>query len=288
MPLFTMPYEGQPGNKAAGTPQAGGSPFLTTLGSILQSNPMSGLLIGGLQSMFNRMRTNRENRYNSPIMQVSRLREAGLSPALMYGGSGAITNSVGEEKAGISESMAQYVSTLQAQKQLKLLDAQIETQEAEARNRRADADLKEDYAEYYLGEARGILNAEQKGSTYATEIGPLGYSRQQRNLRLDDDVREINRNITKSLSTIRSFEAQFSAEQIETRIENMIMDKAIKEIGLERARMLFKEQKWMHDMVMKAKESITKDSSETRDIILGAALMFLNKARHAAQTTDKY
>lgn len=122
--------------------------------------PTFGSIVGSIgQSLFNRGDINKQNRYNSPINQVRRLREAGLPMAsLTAGNSGnqsALPNNEGFAHAG--KSIGEFISTSMQLAELDKLKADIRTANSEA-------DLNEARRDFLLsgkGEDRAGTNLTQ-------------------------------------------------------------------------------------------------------------------------------
>lgn len=94
------------------------------------------------------------NEYNTPSAQLARLREAGLSPLLMYSGNnpGVVATSPADgasAPSGSHGSMSGHTNFGQAMAQAALLRAQIDNIDADTLNKRNDAKLKSNQDEWY-------------------------------------------------------------------------------------------------------------------------------------------
>lgn len=87
---------------------------------------------------FWRMKFDQTNKYNNPVQQVARLKDAGLNPALLYGQSASGVS--GEAKSQSSEGMK--ASQVQFNPQMVLMSAQAEQLKNDAELKRQDAALR--------------------------------------------------------------------------------------------------------------------------------------------------
>lgn len=106
----------------------------------------------------------RANEYNSPTMQMARLREAGLNPNMVYGTGGAKTLSAQSPKYqnvktdfSARQPMLQPLQILSAYQDFKMKNAQIDLLQEQKRTQQAMADLRRSEAnwspDYYKGRA---------------------------------------------------------------------------------------------------------------------------------------
>lgn len=111
-------------------------PLAVILPSLIQA-------AGGIGQHFaNRNAINRQNRYNSPVEQVARLREAGLPLSSLDGTAQAGNQSGlpgGEGIAEAGQNLGNFMQTAVQKKQLELMDAQIKAVGAQAAHSAASA-----------------------------------------------------------------------------------------------------------------------------------------------------
>lgn len=122
------------------------------IGNVLGSiSPLLGMGFKFLSSAWAR---NRENEYNSPKAQIARLREAGLSPGMMYGGGHQVSQDAGFQDQGLDlmkelgtfqTTQLQKQQARQSKLQTELLRQQVRSAAAEADIKRVEADWKKQY-----------------------------------------------------------------------------------------------------------------------------------------------
>lgn len=98
---------------------------------------VAGSLTGGLLNNYiDRKSQERANVYNSPREQIKRLKQAGLSPSLMYGQSGNVSTAPIKSQIspslGIAEGTTAYQSSKLQRSQEELMSSQAEAQDAAA------------------------------------------------------------------------------------------------------------------------------------------------------------
>lgn len=138
------------------------------------------------QQNWNLQQWNRQNEYNHPLQQMSRLKEAGLNPHLIYGSNAGGAAGTAEEVKGYTPAQIQNVTkgmnTFGQMMNFRQIDARINNLESNTKVQDADAGLKK---EQELTEAtrrslmalEGRLKAEQ---TLSESIKRAGYSIQNR------------------------------------------------------------------------------------------------------------
>lgn len=94
------------------------------------------------QNLYNEWMWNQQNKYNSPASQVSRYREAGLSPALMYGQGDAGNAEMGRaaERPEVKDTSGLLSNTLGRFMDTSMKVAQIKDTNATARLKNTQAD----------------------------------------------------------------------------------------------------------------------------------------------------
>lgn len=127
---------------------------------------------------------NRINDYNLPSNEVQRLRDAGLSPGLYYGGAGtggsAATSTSAPQGSGssgaqsvdfgpVSSQITQSLALRAQQAQIENIEADTESKRASADNTRRDTELS-DYRQALL-ESQAAVNSEVVSNTRARTIG---------------------------------------------------------------------------------------------------------------------
>lgn len=127
-----------------------------------------------LQNQWNLEQWNRENAYNDPSAQMARMRQAGLNPDMMYGG--GVSGNLAASSPGMTSgapgtpvdwsalsSKKTVMDALLSQKNLELMDAQIDNVQANSRKTLAEAGLSEISIEYADAKERiGLKLSEQE------------------------------------------------------------------------------------------------------------------------------
>jgi len=184
--------------------------------------------------------------YTSPQAQVQRLQEAGLSKGMLYdsraAGQSAMPNetSSGFEEAG--KHLAGYVAHSLQRKQMDLVDAQIANTQADtavkqATERRTWAQALGDYAESTVKNAQmnaqlntELLNSNFKPSNTLEKTVTMGVEGQEQAIlgaKMENDLREINTEVMKTLHAEGVLTDKAKAEYAGVVINNRQMQMAI-------------------------------------------------------------
>lgn len=176
---------------------------------------------------FWRERFDATNEYNTPLEQMKRMKEAGLNPALMYGGSG----SSGIAQADMGSADGRKAEQYDINPQFALLSAQVKDIQAQTALRKQEA----------------LLSMQRQ----AHEIQKTGLTKQQR-LQAQERTSRIGNlldsevTIKANEAIIKAVEAEYADERTQKMITNIITDsreKAARAQSTENQNQLYNEVK---------------------------------------------
>lgn len=165
---------------------------------------------------------NRANQYNAPTQQMSRLREAGLNPAMIYGSGGAKTTAAVSPKYQAPRPTYSYsapadpTAMLGAYNDFRMKNAQVDLLRSQAETQRAIADnapvLQKSrgmHAFYNMGMAKTNYN-------WAKKINEKGVSNQWEKLGYDLDAMRLKNSMAGEMITGQNLRNSILDKDLET------------------------------------------------------------------------
>lgn len=154
---------------------------------------------------FWRERFDATNEYNTPLAQMQRMKEAGLNPALMYGGSGG----AGAAPADMGSTDGKRAETYDINPQFALMSAQ-------AKNIEADTELKKQNS--LLALERAAHEVQKSGLTRQQKLQATERTKRIGSL-LDTEVQ-----IKSAEAITKQVEAAFADEKTRAQVNNIIQE----------------------------------------------------------------
>lgn len=197
------------------------------------------------QNEWNKQQWQMENRYNSPVAQIQRMRAAGLNPDMMYGGgvSGNLSASSPDMTSGSPASPVDWSSlsnkqtigsTMQQVLQNEMTQAQIENINADTKKQGVETDILETESAFTEAYQKGVLatqNMDIQVKQSTIELNAEQVKKIQADVRnLDQQTAKINNEINKIRAEISNLDADTAYKKLKSELDKKLNDATIKKI----------------------------------------------------------